>query len=46
VLVGHDYLEPGNYTVRVQVTSYSACDAPDLDHELSKKARFKVVVRA
>ena len=45
VLMGHEYLKPGTYTVRVQVTSYPSCDATGVDHELSKKARFKVKVR-
>lgn len=44
VLVGHEYAKPGTYTVRVQVTSYPSCDAVNVDHELSKKARFKVKV--
>ena len=44
VLMGHEYTKPGTYTVRVQVTSYPSCDAADIDHELSKKARFKVKV--
>ena len=45
VLVGHEYAEPGAYTIRVQVASVSACDATDDEHELSKKARFRVVVK-